>query len=351
MDVPEALRALEDAARRGVEAAGSAATLEDLEVAERAALGRKGPIAEVQRSLGGMAEEDRRTLGRAVNETFAAIRAATAERAQILRGEAEREVAERDRVDVTLPGRRPPLGGLHPLTQTERIVLDAFFGLGYRLVEGPELETDWYNFESLNFPPEHPARTMQDTLYPDVTGRADLLMRTHTSNVQVRTMEAQDPPIYVVTLGRCYRRDVPDATHSPVFHQVEILAVDEGLSLADMKGTLEAFARALFGPDQRVRLRPGYFPFVEPGAEVDVSCFLCGGRGCRVCDQGWIEILGAGMVHPRVLEAGGVDPERYTGFAAGLGMERIAMLRHDVPDIRLFYEGDVRMLGQFARSA
>jgi phenylalanyl-tRNA synthetase alpha chain len=230
-------------------------------------------------------------------------------------------------------------------------VLDAFIGLGYRLVEGPELETDWYNFESLNIPEDHPARTEQDTLYPDIPGRSDLLLRTQTSNVQVRTMETQAPPIYVVTLGRCYRRDVPDATHSPVFHQVEILAVDEGLSLADMKGTLEAFAQALFGPDQRVRLRPGYFPFVEPGAEVDVLCFLCGGEGCRVCDEGWIEILGAGMVHPKVLEAGGLDSERYTGFAAGLGIERITMLRHGVPDIRLFFDGDVRALSQFSRSA
>ncbi|MGH2687164.1 MAG: phenylalanine--tRNA ligase subunit alpha, partial [Actinomycetota bacterium] len=245
----------------------------------------------------------------------------------------------------------PPLGGHHPLTLTERRVLDALFGLGYLLMEAPEIDTDWYVFESLNIPPDHPARTMQDTLYPVTPGRPDLVLRTHTSNAQVRAMEAREPPIYIVTLGRCFRRDVPDATHSPVFDQVEILAVDEGLSLADMRGTLEAFARAVFGPEQRIRLRPGYFPFVEPGAEVDVSCFVCGGTGCKVCEEGWIEILGAGMVHPSVLEAGGVDPERYTGFAAGLGMDRVAMLRHGIPDIRLLYEGDVRMLHQFARSA
>lgn len=351
MDVSDALRQLEDATRRGLEGISAATTLDELDEAERSVLGRKGPVSEVQRSLGGLAEDDRRTLGRAVNEAFQAVRDAAANRREALREEAERAVAERDRVDVTLPGRRPPLGSLHPLTQTERRILDAFTGLGYRLVEGPEIETEWYNFESLNIPEDHPARSEQDTLYPEVQGRKDLVLRTQTSNVQVRTMEAQDPPIYVVTLGRCYRRDVPDATHSPVFHQVEILAVDEGLSLADMKGTLEAFARAVFGPDQKVRLRPGYFPFVEPGAEVDVSCFLCGGTGCRVCDEGWIEILGAGMVHPKVLEAGGVDPERYTGFAAGLGIERITMLRHGVPDIRLFFDGDVRMLSQFARSA
>jgi phenylalanyl-tRNA synthetase alpha chain len=350
MDVSDALRTLEEASRRGLEVIAAASSLDELEEAERSVLGRKGPVSEVQRTLGKLPEDDRRTLGRAVNEAFQAIRGAVADREATLRAEEERAVAERDRIDVTLPGRRPPLGGLHPLTQTERRIIAAFTGLGYRLVEGPEIESDWYNFESLNIPPDHPARTEQDTLYPEVPGRSDLVLRTQTSNVQVRTMETQEPPIYVVTVGRCYRRDVPDATHSPVFHQVEILAVDEGISLADMKGTLEAFARAVFGPDQRIRLRPGYFPFVEPGAEVDVSCFLCGGEGCRVCDEGWIEILGAGMVHPKVLEAGGLDPERYTGFAAGLGIERITMLRHGVPDIRLFFENDVRFLSQFAGS-
>jgi len=351
MNVADALGNLEEAKRRGLEAISAASTLEELEEAERSVLGRKGPVAEVQRSLADLPEDDRRTLGRAVNETFQAVRAAAAERGAAIQAELERAVVEQDRIDVTLPGRRPPLGGLHPLTQTERRIVEAFTGLGYQLVEGPEIETDWYNFESLNIPPDHPARTEQDTLYPEVPGRTDLLLRTQTSNVQVRTMETREPPIYVVTVGRCFRRDVPDATHAAVFNQVEILAVDEGLSLADMKGTLEAFARAVFGPDQQVRLRPGYFPFVEPGAEVDVSCFLCGGQGCRVCDEGWIEILGAGMVHPQVLENGGVDSERYTGFAAGLGIERITMLRHNVPDIRLFFDGDVRTLSQFARSA
>ena len=260
MDVADALRTLEEASRRGLEVIAAASSLDELEEAERSVLGRKGPVSEVQRALGKLPEEDRRTLGRAVNEAFQSIRASVADREATLRAEADRTVGERDRIDVTLPGRRPPLGGLHPLTQTERRIIGAFTGLGYQLVEGPEIETDWYNFESLNIPPDHPARTEQDTLYPDVPGRPDLVLRTQTSNVQVRTMETHEPPIYVVTVGRCYRRDVPDATHSPVFHQVEILAVDEGISLADMKGTLEAFARAVFGPDQRVRLRPGYFP-------------------------------------------------------------------------------------------
>jgi phenylalanyl-tRNA synthetase alpha chain len=270
---------------------------------------------------------------------------------EALEAEAEADVAVADRIDVTLPGRRPPPGGLHPLASTLRRVVDAFVSLGYRVSEGPEIETEWYNFDALNFPPDHPARLTQDTLYPDVPGRDDLLLRTHTSPVQIRTMEAQEPPIYVVIPGRCYRRDTPDATHLPVFQQVEILAVDEGLTLADMKGTLEAFARAVFGPEQRVRIYPDYFPFVEPGAGVDVSCFLCGGVGCRVCGAGWIEIMGAGMVHPALFENTGLDPERYSGFAAGVGIERVAMLRQGVPDIRMYYEGDVRFLSQLARSA
>jgi phenylalanyl-tRNA synthetase alpha chain len=348
MDAAEALDMVRQARDRGLASVKEASSLEELERAEKAVLGRKGPLATVQRSFGELPEESRRDVGRAVNEAFDAIRTAVALRGDALRAEADRTVARADRLDVTLPGRRPPLGGVHPLTYTERRILDAFIGLGYQVREGPEVEDDWHNFQALNIPPDHPARTMQDTLYVDVPGRADLVLRTHTSPVQIRTMETESPPVYVAVPGRCYRRDVADPTHSPVFHQVEILAVDEGLTLADMKGTLEAFARSLFGADQRVRLRPSYFPFVEPGAEVDVTCFVCGGSGCRVCGNGWLEIMGAGMVHPSVFEAVGVDPERYTGFAAGMGVERIAMLRHAIPDIRLLYEGDVRVLGQFA---
>jgi phenylalanyl-tRNA synthetase alpha chain len=351
MDRAEALRILEDARRDGVAAVHGAADLDALRQLEVMVLGRRAPVAEVQRILGRLPADDRPDLGRAVNETFEALRGAVAEREAALRAQADDAVADADRIDVTLPGRRPPSGGLHALTEIEREVVDAFVSLGYRVSEGPELETEWYNFDALNFPPDHPARLTQDTVYPDVPGRGDLVLRTHTSPVQIRTMESQEPPIYVVIPGRCFRRDTPDATHLPVFNQVEILAVDEGLSLADMKGTLEAFARALFGPDQRIRIYPDYFPFVEPGAGVDVSCFLCGGGGCRVCGNGWIEILGAGMVHPALFENTGIDPERYTGFAAGLGIERIAMLRHGVPDIRMYYEGDVRFLSQVAGSA
>jgi phenylalanyl-tRNA synthetase alpha chain len=351
MNAPEAMERLHEARARGLAAIEEAATLDDLRAAEVTALGRKAPVAEIQRSLGTVDPADRPEVGRTVNRLFEELRDAVAARREILQGEAEADIAVTDRVDVTLPGRRPPAGGLNPLTATMRSVVDAFVSLGYRVSEGPEIETEWYNFDALNFPPDHPARLTQDTLYPDVPGRDDLLLRTHTSPVQIRTMEAQQPPIYVVIPGRCYRRDTPDATHLPVFQQVEILAVDEGLTLADMKGTLEAFARAVFGPDQRIRIYPDYFPFVEPGAGVDVSCFLCGGVGCRVCGSGWIEIMGAGMVHPALFEHTGIDPERYSGFAAGLGIERVAMLRHGVPDIRMYYEGDVRFLSQLSRSA
>lgn len=351
MEAREAMELLREARVQGLAAIEAARDPDALRTAEVAALGRKAPISQVQRSLGKLDPGERPAVGQAVNRLFEELRTAFAAREADLRAEAEGAVSDADRIDVSLPGRRPPPGGLHALTLTLRRIVDVFVSLGYRVSEGPEIETEWYNFDALNFPPDHPARLTQDTLYPDVPGRDDLLLRTHTSPVQIRTMEAQRPPIYVVIPGRCYRRDTPDATHLPVFQQVEILAVDEGLSLADMKGTLEAFARSLFGPEQRVRIYPDYFPFVEPGAGVDVSCFLCGGVGCRVCGNGWIEILGAGMVHPALFENTGIDPERYTGFAAGMGIERIAMLRHGVPDIRMYYEGDVRFLSQFARSA
>jgi phenylalanyl-tRNA synthetase alpha chain len=351
MDVAEAMGLLREAREQGLAAVAAATNLDELQEAEVAVLGRRAPVSQVQRSLGQLPAEERPAAGQAVNRLFEELRTAVAERATALRADAERAIGEADRLDVTLPGRRPPSGGLHVLTSTLRRIVDVFVSLGYRVNEGPEIETEWYNFDALNFPPDHPARLTQDTLYPDVPGRDDLLLRTHTSPVQIRTMESQRPPIYVAIPGRCYRRDTPDATHLAVFQQVEILAVDEGLSLADMKGTLEAFARAMFGPDQRVRIYPDYFPFVEPGAGVDVSCFLCGGVGCRVCGNGWIEIMGAGIVHPALFEHTGIDPERFTGFAAGMGVERIAMLRHGVPDIRMFYEGDVRFLSQLARSA
>jgi phenylalanyl-tRNA synthetase alpha chain len=348
MDPVDARRILEGERERGLAQIGVAATLDELEQAKVGLLGRKAPWSEVQRSLGTVDPDARRELGRLSNEVKSALEEALDTRRAALEGSVEDELLRDDRVDVTLPGRRPRAGSLHPLSIVQAQVVDVFTRMGYRVAEGPEIEDEWHNFEALNIPPDHPARTMKDSLYVDVPG---LLLRTETSAVQIRTMEAQEPPVYVVAPGRVYRREAADATHGSVFHQVEGLAVDEGISFADLKGTLEAFARAMFGPDRRVRLNPDYFPFVEPGAQVAVSCFLCDGAGCRVCGNGWIELLGAGMVHPKVLENCGYDPERYSGFAFGMGIERVAMVRYSVNDLRLFFEGDVRFLEQFEGAA
>ncbi|HZP90171.1 MAG TPA: phenylalanine--tRNA ligase subunit alpha [Actinomycetota bacterium] len=348
MEPDEALRVLETERSRGPAAIAAAGSLEELEAVKVALLGRRAPFTEVQRSLGSFGEEDRRRIGRVANEVRSALQAALEDRRAELRRLEEDRLLRADAVDVTLPGRRPRAGSLHPLTIVEREIVQIFTRMGYRVAEGPEVEDDWHNFEALNIPRDHPARTMKDSLYVDVDG---LLLRTETSAVQIRTLESQPPPVYVVAPGRTYRREAVDATHLSVFHQVEGLAVDEGLSFADMKGTLEAFARAMFGERRRVRLNPDYFPFVEPGAQVAVSCFVCDGSGCATCGNGWIELLGAGMVHPRVLENCGVDSERYTGFAFGMGIERVAMVRYGVSDMRLFVDGDVRFLEQFQGAA
>src|SRR6266540_4359125 len=330
MDLQDARRILEEERERGLSMIARADSLEALETAKVTVLGRKSPFSQVQRSLGSFGREDRKRLGMAANEVRDALQAALDERRRVLAGVEEARLLEGDRIDVTLPGRRLRTGSLHPLSIVEE--------------EGPEIEDEWHNFEALNIPPDHPARTMKDSLYVDIPG---LLLRTETSAVQIRTMESQDPPVYIVAPGRTYRREAVDATHLSVFHQVEGLAVDEGISFADLKGTLETFARALFGPDRKVRMNPDYFPFVEPGCQVAVSCFKCDGTGCAVCGNGWIELLGAGMVHPKVLENCGIDAERYTGFAFGIGVERVAMVRHGVSDMRMFVEGDVRFLQQF----
>jgi len=344
----DALRVLEEEVARGRQLAAAAGSLAELERAEVALLGRKAPLAGVQRSLGGLSEDDRRRVGQATNEARETIRALLEERREALAAAEAAARLEADRADMTLPGRRPRLGSLHPLTIVEDRIVDAFTRMGYRVAEGPEIEDDWHNFEALNIPPDHPARTMKDSLYVDVPG---MLLRTETSAVQIRTMESQPPPVFVVAPGRTYRREAVDATHLSVFHQVEGLAVDEGISFAHLKGTLEAFARELFGERVRVRLNPDYFPFVEPGCQVAVSCFVCDGVGCRVCGNGWLELLGAGMVHPKVLENCGYDSERYTGFAFGMGIERVAMVSFGVRDMRLFVEGDVRFLEQFEGAA
>lgn len=348
MDPGEARRVLEQERARGHDLIGKAGSLDELDEAKVAVLGRKAPVSEVQRSLGSLPEAARRELGKLTNEALAELREAVeARRAELQRG-AHSELLEADAVDVTLPGRRPRAGSFHPLTLVEDQIVEVFTRMGYRVAEGPEIEDEWHNFEALNIPPDHPARTLKDSLYVDVPG---LLLRTETSAVQIRTMESQQPPVFVVAPGRVYRREAVDATHLSVFHQVEGLAVDEGISFADLRGTLEAFARELFGERTRVRLTPDYFPFVEPGCQAAVSCFVCDGAGCRVCGNGWLELVGAGMVHPKVLENCGYDSERYTGFAFGWGVERVAMVRFGVNDSRLFVEGDVRFLEQFEGAA
>jgi phenylalanyl-tRNA synthetase alpha chain len=301
-------------------------------------------LTQFLRSLGTLPVEERPRVGAAANEARRDLEALVDARLQEARERERREERARTRPDLTLPGRRPPRGVRHPIVQVRDEIVGVFAALGFSVAEGPEVETDYYNFEALNLPPDHPARDMQDTFYFS----ADTLLRTHTSPVQIRVMQAQRPPVRIVVPGRVYRRDA-DITHSPMFHQVEGLAVDRDVSMADLKGTLELFARAMFGGDSRIRFRPSFFPFTEPSAEVDVLCFACAGKGCRVCKQtGWLEILGSGMVHPHVLRNVGYDPEEVTGWAFGMGIERVAMLKYGVDDIRLFFENDVRFLRQFS---
>ena len=344
MDAHEARAILEEERIHGLETIAAARSRDELDAAKVSVLGRKTRFSEVQRALGSLEHEERKAIGMLANDVRDALQAALDGRRSDLDVADESRLLDADRLDVTLPGRRPRRGSMHPLSIVERRIVEVFTRMGYRVVEGPEIEDDWHNFEALNIPPDHPARTMRDSLYVDIPG---LLMRTETSAAQIRTMQTQQPPVHIVCPGRVYRQETPDATHLPVFHQVECLAVDEGISFADLKGTLEAFASAMFGGDRRIRLNPDYFPFVEPGAQVAVSCFICGGVGCRTCGNGWIELLGAGMVHPKVLENCGYDSERYTGFAFGLGIERVAMVQYDVPDMRLFAEGDIRFLERF----
>jgi phenylalanyl-tRNA synthetase alpha chain len=337
------LRNLQEAALRQLEQTDMAG----LEAWRIAFLGKKGELASVLRGMGALPAQERPVVGQAANDVRGRLEEAYETRRAALVGEeaARRESAEA--IDVTLPGRKSFVGAEHPLRQVMRRAEDIFVGMGFTIEEGPEVELDYYNFEALNFPKDHPARDMQDTFFI----HEDLLLRTHTSPVQARAMERMRPalPIRIVVLGRVYRRDDDDATHSHAFTQIEGLVVDRGVRMSDLKGTLLAFAREMFGPDQDVRLRPSFFPFTEPSAELDVRCIHCGGAGCRTCKQtGWIEILGCGMVHPNVLRTGGYDPDEVTGFAFGMGVERIAMLMYGVEDIRQFYINDLRFLRQFA---
>ena len=328
-------------AREAVAAARTAAELEQVRVKH---LGRQGAITQLLRSLGALSAAERPLVGAAANEAKREIEALLDERLGVAQELERAHARAAARPDLTLPGRRPPRGVVHPLKRVEDEIIEVFAGLGFSVVEGPEIESDYLNFEALNIPKDHPARDMQDTFYISES----MLLRTHTSPVQIRTMQAQRPPVRVIVPGTVYRRDVADMTHSPVFHQVEGLAVDRDISMGDLKGTLELFAREMFGSGSAIRFRPSFFPFTEPSAEVDVRCFLCQGAGCRVCKQsGWLEILGSGMVHPQVLKNVGYDPEEVTGWAFGLGVERVAMLKYGIDDIRLFFENDLRFLRQF----
>ncbi len=335
------IRAIVKGATEELAQAGTRQNLEQVRVKY---LGKKGALTQLLRSMPSLPPAERPVVGREANEAKAEIETALAARlAEVEQAERQARLAA-DRVDLSLPGRRTIPGAAHPLSLVLGEIIDVFVGLGFAVADGPEVESDYYNFEALNIPKDHPARDMQDTFYVS----EDVLLRTHTSPVQIRTMLRQRPPVRIIVPGRVYRRDPFDMTHSPVFHQVEGLAVDRDISMADLRGTLELFARELFGPDSRIRFRPSFFPFTEPSAEVDVLCFACKGAGCRVCKQsGWLEILGSGMVHPQVLRNVGYDPEEVTGWAFGMGVERIAMLKYGVDDLRLFFENDLRFLSQF----
>jgi len=307
-------------------------------------LGKKGKLTDILRGMGGLSAEERPIIGQLANEVRSFIECEIDSLSVSLEKlELEKKLSE-EKIDVTMPGVRRAIGKKHPLTTVLDELKDIFIGMGFEIAEGPEIELDYYNFEALNIPPNHPARDTQDTFY--IT--ENVLLRTQTSPVQIRTMEKQKPPIRILAPGRVFRSDAVDATHSPVFHQIEGLVVDKGVTMGDLKGTLEVFCKKLYGDDTSVRFRPHHFPFTEPSAELDISCPACNGKGCRVCKgEGWIEILGAGMVHPKVLKNCGIDPEIYSGFAFGIGLERIVMRRFDIDDLRSFFENDLRFLKQF----
>jgi phenylalanyl-tRNA synthetase alpha chain len=320
----------------------------DLEQIRVRILGRSGELTGLLRALGSTPAADRPRVGAEANAAKAQLEDRIAARVEALKAQEREQALAAERLDLTLPGRRVPAGAVHPITRVLDEVIEIFEGLGFSVAEGPEVESDYYNFEALNIPRDHPARDMQDTFYLS----PDTLLRTHTSPVQIRAMKAQRPPVRIIMPGKVFRRDLADPTHSPMFHQVEGLAVDRHITMADLKATLELFAREMFGPRSTTRFRPSFFPFTEPSAEVDVRCFKCGGEGCRFCKQsGWLEILGSGMVHPNVLRHVGYDPEDVTGWAFGMGIERVAALKYEVDDIRLYFENDLRFLAQFGPSA
>ncbi|MBQ5951910.1 MAG: phenylalanine--tRNA ligase subunit alpha [Lachnospiraceae bacterium] len=335
---------LEKIRREALAALEEAQVLDRLNDVRVTYLGKKGELTQLLKGLRDVAPEDRPAVGQLVNETREALEKALEERKRFLQEKAQEMRLESEVIDVTLPAKKRQMGHRHPNQIAQEEVERIFVGMGYEVVEGPEVEYDYYNFEALNIPKNHPARDEQDTFYIN----DNVVLRTQTSSVQAHVMETRKPPIRIIAPGRVYRSDEVDATHSPSFHQIEGLVIDKKITFADLKGTLAEFSRELFGPDTKVKFRPHHFPFTEPSAEVDVSCFKCGGKGCRFCKgSGWIEILGCGMVHPRVLEMSGIDPNEYTGFAFGVGLERIALLKYEIDDMRLLYENDVRFLKQF----
>ena len=320
-------------------------TIEQLQNLRVAVLGKKGSLTSLLKKMGSLSPEERPKIGQIANEVRNELETAWEAKLKELEEAALAKRLEQERIDISLPGFYLPRGHQHPLSKVIEQIEDIFLGMGFTIAEGPEIETDFYNFEALNIPKDHPARDMQDSFYLT----EDILLRTQTSPVQVRTMEKMKPrlPVKIICPGKVYRHD-DDATHSPMFHQVEGLLVDKGVRMSDLKGILLSFSRQMFGEDRQIRLRPSFFPFTEPSAEVDVSCMLCGGSGCRICKgTGWIEILGSGMVHPRVLEMGGYNPKEVTGFAFGMGVERIAMLKYGIEDMRLLFDNDLRFLEQF----
>ncbi len=342
--IDEIERAAEDAEGR----IADATTLDSLRAVEAEVLGKKAPLTGLKRRLGGLDADQRREVGQALNAARRSLEAMVAERAHALAAGERRARLDVERLDLTETPRTLTRGHVHLVTQTNDRLQDVFVGMGFTVAEGPEVETDWYNFEALNIPAAHPARGMWDTLYVDLGEPETVLLRTHTSPVQIRVMSSEPPPIYSIMPGRVFRRDTADASHMPVFHQIEGLVVDRGISFADLAGTLETFTTAYFGESIHSRLRPSYFPFTEPSAEYDINCVICGGGGCRTCAQtGWLELGGCGMVHPTVLANVGLDPEEWSGFAFGFGLDRLALMRHGIDDIRELFTNDVRFLEQF----
>ncbi len=339
----EQLTALRATALEELQGLNDLKQLEDFRVRY---MGKKGSVTALLRGMGALSAEERPVMGQMVNQLRQELEQAVSDKLVAIQDALQKEKLAAETLDVTMPGKREGKGSLHPLNVVLNDIIDIFQSMGFDIVDGPEVETDYYNFQALNVPEDHPARDMQDTFYL----AENLLLRTQTSAAQARTMEERKPPIRIICPGRVYRADEVDATHSPVFHQIEGLVIDKGITMCDLKGVLEQFAQEIYGEETKVRFRPSFFPFTEPSVEVDVTCSECGGKGCRVCKgAGWIEILGAGMVHPNVLRAGGIDPDVYTGFAFGIGLDRLTTTRYKISDIRLLFENDVRFLEQFDR--